>query len=90
MRLILFLLLGGCAPSACEQFLEAKAACYEKAGRSDDAPADYCAERHADEDPEAVVGIYECYARAYESSACETEADLEAAGGEASECSLAR
>lgn len=87
MRLLLFLCLAGCAPTACERFLEAKAACYVSAGQQDDAPEDYCDDRRSDADPAAVIELYECWTRAYEASACESDADVEAAGSAASACS---
>jgi hypothetical protein len=83
----MLLLLLACAPSPCERFVEAKSACYEKAGKTDDTPATVCA--GSGDDPSTFDALYDCYASAYEASACADVDDVSDDGAAATACQVA-
>ena len=78
------LLLLACAQTPCARFVDAKAACYEDAGLTDDAPAEAC--QGSADAPESFDELYACYADAYEAGPCTTSDEVAAAGAVASAC----
>ena len=80
----MLLLLLACAQTTCERFVEARAACYAKAGLDDPSPAGVCDD--AADDAASFEALYDCYTEAYETGPCTTEDEVAAATAAASEC----